>query len=101
MCVPAGASGEEEQASEAQLRRQRLADLFYAMDADLNGMLDVGEFREAMRQVRSWVSVFLGVGFLSRVYGRSFKVSHARHAVAMREGDRVLRCPVGCVPRPL
>ncbi|CAL5223981.1 g6593 [Coccomyxa viridis] len=42
---------EEEQAmSEVAERRQRLVDLFYAMDTDLNGMLDVGEFREAMRK---------------------------------------------------
>ena len=37
--------------SEVAERRQRLVDLFYAMDTDLNGMLDVGEFREAMRKV--------------------------------------------------
>ena len=28
-----------------------MVDLFYAMDTDLNGMLDVEEFREAMRKV--------------------------------------------------
>lgn len=28
-----------------------MMDLFYAMDTDLNGMLDVEEFREAMRKV--------------------------------------------------
>ena len=38
--------------SAAAERRQRLVDLFYAMDTDLNGMLDVEEFREAMRKVR-------------------------------------------------
>ena len=43
---------EEEQAMSAVAeRRQRLVDLFYAMDTDLNGMLDVAEFREAMRKV--------------------------------------------------
>ena len=36
--------------SEVAERRQRLVDLFYAMDTDLNGMLDVEEFREAMRK---------------------------------------------------
>ena len=43
---------EEEQAmSEVAERRQRLVDLFYAVDTDLNGMLDVEEFRDAMRKV--------------------------------------------------
>lgn len=37
--------------SAVEERRQRLVDLFYAMDTDLNGMLDVEEFREAMRKV--------------------------------------------------
>ena len=32
-------------------KRQRMVDLFNAMDTDLNGMLDVEEFREAMRKV--------------------------------------------------
>ncbi len=42
--------------NEAAAARQRMADLFYAMDTDLNGMLDVEEFREAMRQVGSGAS---------------------------------------------
>ncbi len=43
---------EEEQAmTELAEKRQRMVDLFYAMDTDLNGMLDVEEFREAMRKV--------------------------------------------------
>ena len=42
--------------SEEEARRQRLANLFYAMDTDLNGVLDVEEFREAMRQVGGWNS---------------------------------------------
>ena len=37
--------------SEVAERRQRLVDLFYAVDTDLNGMLDVEEFRDAMRKV--------------------------------------------------
>lgn len=50
MCAEAeGAKSPEDIAvSEVAARRQRMVDLFYAMDTDLNGMLDVGEFREAM-----------------------------------------------------
>ena len=44
--------------SEVAERRQRLVDLFYAMDTDLNGMLDVEEFREAMRKVRATLRLF-------------------------------------------
>ncbi|BDA48562.1 hypothetical protein COCOBI_12-2420 [Coccomyxa sp. Obi] len=40
---------EETGASEEEAARARLVDLFYAMDSDLNGMLDVEEFRAAMR----------------------------------------------------
>ncbi len=32
--------------------RKQLVDLFYAMDSDLNGMLDVEEFRAAMRAAK-------------------------------------------------
>lgn len=45
------ASEEERAEHEAAERRKRMVDLFYAMDTDLNGMLDVEEFREAMRKV--------------------------------------------------
>lgn len=36
---------------ETSERRARVKDLFYAMDKDGNGKLDVGEFREAMREL--------------------------------------------------
>lgn len=36
---------------ETSQRRTRVKDLFYAMDKDNNGKLDVGEFREAMREL--------------------------------------------------
>ncbi|DBA69075.1 TPA: hypothetical protein ACH3X2_013235 [Trebouxia sp. C0005] len=36
---------------ETSQRRARVKDLFYAMDTDNNGKLDVGEFREAMREL--------------------------------------------------
>lgn len=54
------ASEEEQAMSEVAERRQRLVDLFYAMDTDLNGMLDVEEFREAMRKVCMLVSYSRG-----------------------------------------
>ena len=43
-------SSQEAADIEVAERRQRMVDLFYAMDTDLNGMLDVEEFREAMRK---------------------------------------------------
>ena len=50
-CMHARAEAGEPVQGEEEARRQRLANLFYAMDTDLNGVLDVEEFREAMRQV--------------------------------------------------
>jgi len=46
------AGPEEEQQSEEEVARARLTNLFYAMDSDLNGMLDVEEFRAAMRAAK-------------------------------------------------
>lgn len=46
------AGPKEEQQSEEEAARARLANLFYAMDSDLNGMLDVEEFRAAMRAAK-------------------------------------------------
>ena len=42
-------AGPEAGPSAEEAARARLVDLFYAMDSDLNGMLDVEEFRQAMR----------------------------------------------------
>jgi hypothetical protein len=47
---------EPESVHELGARRQRLANLFYAMDSDLNGMLDVEEFREAMKRAEHELS---------------------------------------------
>lgn len=45
-------AGPEMEASAEATARARLVDLFYAMDSDLNGMLDVEEFRQAMRAAK-------------------------------------------------
>lgn len=49
-------SSQEAADAEVAERRQRMVDLFYAMDTDLNGMLDVEEFREAMRKAHHELS---------------------------------------------
>ncbi|EIE27629.1 hypothetical protein COCSUDRAFT_55621 [Coccomyxa subellipsoidea C-169] len=42
----------EAETSVEEAARKQLVDLFYAMDSDLNGMLDVEEFRAAMRAAK-------------------------------------------------
>lgn len=44
-------SSAEGSKKESSQRRKRVKDLFHAMDKDGNGKLDVGEFREAMREL--------------------------------------------------